>query len=83
MLTLLNAIVVASPTTVTNGSKVIEKDPVAVPNGAPAPKPVALKLMVSVIIDALAVFAAPAPSAAAQTAASKQGSAFISHLEKS
>ena len=63
MLTLLIVIVVAAPTTVTVGSKVIVKDPITGLTGAPAGKLFAVKLMVSVIVDALAVFAAPALSA--------------------
>jgi hypothetical protein len=71
MLTFLNVIAVLSPTTVIKGSKVTLKDPVAKLNGAPTPKPFAVKLKVSVMVEALAVFTAPAPSATAHTAVSK------------
>jgi hypothetical protein len=47
------------------------KDPITELTGAPAGKLFAVKLMVSVIVDALAVFAAPALSATAHTAESK------------
>jgi hypothetical protein len=53
------------------GSNVMVKDPITGSTGAPKPKPLAVKLMVSVIVAALAVFVASALSATAQIAANK------------
>jgi hypothetical protein len=54
------------------GSNVMVKDPITGSTGAPGGvKPFALKLIVSVIVTALATFVASAPNASAQVAANK------------
>jgi hypothetical protein len=76
MFTSFNVTVVALWTN-TVGSNVMVNDPITGLTGALARKPVAVKLMVSVII---AAFAGPAPRASTQAAAIQPGSAFIAVL---
>ena len=71
---LFNVIVV--PIVLIVGSNVMVKDPITGSTGTEKPglterKPLAVKLIVSVIVPALAVFVASAPNASAQIAANK------------
>ena len=79
MFMLFNVIVV--PIVVIVGSNVMVKDPITGSTGTEKPgvkerKPLAVKLIVSVIVPALAVFGTSAPNASAQIAANK-GKDFI------
>src|SRR5262249_47821377 len=83
MFMLFNVIVV--PIVVIVGSIVMVKDPITGSTGTEKPgtkgrKPLAVKLIVSVIVLALAVFVASAPNASAQIAANKAKDFIVATL---